>query len=313
MPAKKKRTSSVELSRLKVLAAGDERSFLAYAVEMLESGNRLAREAALEALVERPLPGAREALRALYFELAADGLKRDQGATMRVAILKILQAIDDVRDRDIAMSAADAHEIAFGDDTAWPLRVHGLRLMADLDPDVLPFVAVEHLDDRRGEGVEPASTALQLLAGTGNYVALYQWLISGDHSPDTVTAAFELLAEGPREIVGRYVARTKESALRRGEDEFTIALADAIVRLELAENYGALKELMFAKISDELYNYLAVLLAGTNRRELLAILEEQLHRGRRPKVVAEALRLRSTPEQQAILDRWESGEERATD
>lgn len=305
----KKRPSNVELSRLKVLAAGDERSFLAYAVELLESGDRLAREAALEALVERPLPGAREALRALYFELAADGLKRDQGATMRVAILKILQAVDDVRDRDIAIHATDASEIAFGDDVAWPLRVHGLRLLADLAPDVLPFIAVERLDDRAGEGVEPASTALQLLAGTSNYVTLYQWLISGDHPPDTVTAAFELLAQGPREIVQRYVARTKAAALRRGEDEFTIALADAIVRLELVESYGALKELMFAKVSDELYNYLAVLLAGTNRRELVAILEEQLHRGRRPKVVAEALRLRSTREQKAILDRWEAGEE----
>lgn len=305
MRAKKRLASIADVSRLKVLSAGDERAFAAYAIELLQSGDRLAREAALEALVERPAAAAREPVRKLYFELAADGIKRDQGAAMRVAILKMLQQLGDVRDGDIAVHATGAEEIAFGQDIAWPLRVYGLRLLADLDPELFPFLAVEHLDDRKGEDIEPANTALQLLAGTGNYVALYQWLISGDHPPGIVTVAFELLAEGPREIVGRYVARAKELALRRGDDEFAIALADAIVRLELADSYAALAELMSAKISEELYNYLAVLLAGTNRRELLSLLEEQLYRGRRPKVVAEALQLRSTPEQRAILERWE--------
>jgi hypothetical protein len=309
----KKRASNVELSRLKVLAAGDERAFLAYAIELLESGDRLAREAALEALVGRPLAGAREALRALYFELAADGLKRDQGAMMRVSIVKILQAIDDTRDRDIAINAVDAQEIVFGDDLSWQLRVHGLRLLADLAADVFPFYAIELLDDYDElavRGMEPANTALQLIAGTRNHLALYQWLVSGEHAPVIVAGAFELLADGPREIAERYALKTIEKARRSEDDALPMVLAETIVRRELRGAYDGLSQLMSSKISDELYNYLAVLLAGTNRRELLAILEEQLHRGRRPKVVAEALRLRSTPEQKAILDRWESGEER---
>jgi hypothetical protein len=312
----KKRASNVELSRVKVLAAGDERAFLAYAIELLESGDRLAREAALEALVGRPLAGAREALRALYFELAADGLKRDQGAMMRVSIVKILQAIDDTRDRDIAINAVDAQEIVFGDDLSWQLRVHGLRLLADLAADVFPFYAIELLDDYDElavRGMEPANTALQLIAGTRNHLALYQWLVSGEHAPVIVAGAFELLADGPREIAERYALKTIEKARRSEDDALPMVLAETIVRRELRGAYDGLSQLMSSKISDELYNYLAVLLAGTNRRELLAILEEQLHRGRRPKVVAEALRLRSTPEQKAILDRWESGEERPAD
>lgn len=311
MPTRR-RTTNAELSRLKVMLAGDERAFRDYALELLASGERLAREAALEALVERPLPAARDALRSLYFELAADGLKRDQGATMRVAIVRVLQQIGDVRDRDVAINAVDAREVVFGEDVAWQLRVHGLRLSADVGPDLFPFLAIEHLDDYDEVSVrqmEPANTAFQLLAGTGNYVALYQWLISGEHAPTIVAAAFELLAEGPREVAQRYVSRAVQTALRRGDDAPAIVLAEAIVRLELADSYPALSDLMSAKISDELYNYLAVLLAGTNRAELLAILEDQLHRGRRPKVIAEALRIRPTPEQDAILRRWEAGDE----
>ena len=70
--------------------------------------------------------------------------------------------------------------------------------------------------------------------------------------------------------------------------------------------YPALASLMSGRISDELYSYLAMLLAGTNRAPLLAILDEQLHRGRRPKLVLAALTVRPTDEQRAIVERWES-------
>lgn len=312
MPAKK-RTSNIDLARLTVLAAGDdERAFRDAVLELLAAGGRLGREAVLGALAERPLAAAREALRALYFELAADGLKRDQGARIRAGIVRVLRQIGDVRDADIAIDAADTRESAFGEDIAWELRVHGLRLLAEVAPELFPFVAVEHLDDYDEVGVrqmEPANTAFQLLARTGNHVVLYQWLTSGERSPALATAVFELLAEGgPREVVRRYAARAAELALRREDEALAMALAEAIVRLELAESYETLAALLSGKISDELYNYLAVLLAGTNRPALLAILETQLHRGRRPKIVAAALRLRSTPEQRPILRRWERGE-----
>jgi hypothetical protein len=186
----KKRPSSAELSRLKVLAAGDERAFAAHAAELLRSGDRLAREAALEALLERPLPALREPLHDLYFELDADGLKRDQGATLRTSIVRILGEISDVRDRDLAIRAASAFESVYADDLSWTLRVHGLRLLADLDPALFPYYAVEHLDDNTGVAGEPANTVLQLLAGTGNHVPIYQWLIGGEHAPALVPVAF---------------------------------------------------------------------------------------------------------------------------
>ena len=305
----KKRALSVALSRLKVLATAAEPAFAAYAIELLQSGDQLSREAAIAALIERPLASARDALRALYFELDADGLKRDQGATIRTGIVRILREIGDVRDRDIAVRAVSAIEIAFGEDIAWVLRVHGLRLLVELAPDIFPYYAVERLDDLGGIGGEPANTAFQLLAGTNNHLPIYQWLISGDRDPSLVVAGFELLAGGPREIVERYARQTTEIAIRRGNEALATVLAEAIVNLELVDSYDALARLMSSKLSEELYNYLAVLLAGTNRRELLAILEHELHRGRRPRIIAEALRIRTTPEQAAILERWESGDE----
>lgn len=117
----KKRPASRELSRLTVLAAGDERAFCAYAIELLASGQRLAREAALNALVERPLPEARGALRDLYFELDADGLKRDQAARMRGAIVRILRALRDVRDADVGARASETVEMLMGDDATYEL------------------------------------------------------------------------------------------------------------------------------------------------------------------------------------------------
>jgi len=307
----KKRPSGIELSRLKVLAAGDEAAFLAHAIELLGSGDRLAREATLAALAERPLPDARDALRALYAALDADGLKLDQGAAMRELIVRSLRAIGDTRDRDIAARASETAEIILGQDIAWRLRVHGLRMLAEIAPDVFPYYAVEHLDDHAGVDGEPANTAFQLLAGTGHHLPVYQWLIAADREPALVAAAFELLAAGPREIAGRFAVNAIDTALRRADDALSTVLAEAIVSLELEAAYSALGRLMSGKLSDELYNYLAVLLASTNRAPLLAILEDQLHRGRHPRVVAEALRIRTTPEQAAILERWEDGAEPA--
>lgn len=273
------------------------------------SRDRLAREAALEALVERPLPALRDALRELYEELDADGLKRDQGARLRTAIVRILAAGGDVRDADIAIKACDTFEQVLGDDLSWQLRTHGLRLLADASPELFPYFAVEHLDDVHIGGAEPANTALQLLAGTNNHALIYQWLISGEHSPAMVTPVFELLRDAPREVLSRYVERAITIATRTADDALAIVIAEAIVNGEMDARYDALGELMSAKISDELYTYLAVLLAATNRPPLLAILEQQLHGGRKPRAIEDALRVRTTPEQEVILKRWEDGDE----
>lgn len=303
---KRKQPASATRARLQVLGAGDTQRFAEVVSEALASRQRLDREAALEALIERPAPELRAQLRELYRTLDADGLKRDQGAIQRLMIIKCLRGIRDARDADIAVLATDTSEKAFGEDTTWELRAQGLMLLAETAPDVFPYYAVEHLDDMAGpEESEPAGTAFQLLAATGNHAVLYHWLLRA--TPGAVSErVFELLIdEAPPAVIQRYASGALATAVKREDDAFCTVLAETIVRLELTACYPALAELMFARVSDELYAYVAMLLAGTNRPALLSILEDQLHRGRRPNLVVEALRVRTTPEQEAILRRWE--------
>lgn len=118
----------------------------------------------------------------------------------------------------------------------------------------------------------------------------------------------ELIDGTPRPIVQRCITRAFDVALRTEDERLASALAETVVEQEVEDSYPALAALLRAKISDELYNYLAVLLAGTGRPSLLAILERELRRGHRPTVIAEALAIRPTPPSLAILKRWEDGE-----
>jgi hypothetical protein len=304
---KRRTAASFDASRLKVLAAGDPEAFVVHAIELLRSKDRLAREAALDALVERPQQSARPALRALYDDLDLDGPRRDQGAPQRQRIVRTLAALGDVRDADIAVRAASTFEQVLRDDISWALRARGLRLLAEVAPELFPYFAVEHLDDNAGIDGEPARTSFQLLAATGNFVPIYQWLRAHPAQPNAAFA-FELLADAPGAIVERFATTALEAATAAGDEVLCIAIVDAVVQRELDGAYPALGSMMHARISDALYEYVAMLLASTNRVPLLAILEHELRRGRRPKTVEAALRVRPTPEQEAILRRWEDGE-----
>ena len=306
----KKRAASPDLSRLRVLAAGDEEPFAAYVRDVLASGDRLAREAALEALAERPLEAMRPALRSLYDEVDGDGAKRDPAAHIRGGIVRVLLAIGDVRDRDIALRASDTRETVNGADGTSPLRALGLKLVAACDPDLLPYVAVEHVSDRSEFSPEPANTALQLLAGSGHALAVYQWLFAReDHEPELVAAAFELLVDAPAIVIARVIGKIMSGALARQDEWLLTTIAESIVKREVEDAYPSLAAMMEARISDELYGYLAMLFAATNRPPLLAILDQQMRDVRRRTAITAALRVRTTPEQTAILQRWEDDDD----
>jgi hypothetical protein len=201
---------------------------------------------------------------------------------LRIRILRYLVELSDARDGDVGAAASACFEQLLGDDVTYELRTLGLRLLANINDPLLMYYAVEHLDDVSLHDGEPSSTALQLVAEAGNFAILYRWLRTSGATSDAVD---------------------------RGDEPLCIALAEAIVKLDLADGYAEITSMMKAKISDDLYHYLAVLLASTNRAPLLAILEEQLHSGRRPRIIEQALRVRTTPEQAAILRRWEDGDE----
>ena len=136
-------------------------------------------------------------------------------------------------------------------------------------------------------------------------MSVYQWLVGGEHDPALVEAVLGLLSEAPAAVLSRCMAQLVRNALGRKDEGLLTKLAETIVERELDDVYDQLLAIMRAGVSKELYAYLALLLAGTNRPALLAILDAQmpdlLHR---PAIVA-ALRVRTTPEQEAILKHWE--------
>jgi hypothetical protein len=304
--APKKKRASFDASRLKVLAAGDEVAYREHIAELLLSGDRPAREAALDALIERPMPKLREQLRALYREVDGEGGKLDPGAHLRIGVARILLEDADVRDVDIGLRATETREASMGVDGTANLRALGLRIVAATEPDIFPYVAAEHVNDYSEFSPEPASTALQLLAGTGHEVAVYQWLVSGDHDPSVIEGALDLLQDAPAAVMSRSMRRLTNHALDRRDEALLTKVAETIVNRELEDAYPALASIMEAPVSKELYGYLSLLLAGTNRPALLEILEAQAeHDTRRRPAILDALRIRTTPEQRKILDRWE--------
>jgi len=302
----KKRAATPELSRLTVLAAGDEHAFAEYASELLRSRDRLAREAALAALLERPLPSMREQLRELYFEVDAQPDKLDPGAHLRTAVARLLLAMEDARDIDIALRAADSYERSMGVDSTANLRSLGLRILVAADPDLFPYVAVEHVSDSSEFSPEPSNTALQLLASGGHQLSVYQWIVSGAHDAQLVESALDLLDGAPAIVMSRCVTQLTRDAIEKKDEPLLTKLAETIVKRELEDAYPTLSSIMRSGVSKELYGYLALLLAGTNRPALLAGLEALLEYDiLRRSAILDALRIRTTSEQAAILRRWE--------
>jgi hypothetical protein len=305
----KKRAAAPLLSRLAVLAAGDdEAAFRDLALDVLASGDRAAREAALEALLGHPVDGARDALRALYLDIEAQPDRLDPGAHLRTSIARLLLRGEDARDIDIGLRAAGTYQSSMGVDSTGNLRALGLRIVAAANPELFPYIAVEHIDDSSEFSPEPANTVLQLLASTGHQLSVYQWLICGPHPPELIDAALGLLDEASSAVMSRCVIRLTEGAIEKKDEPLLTRLAETIVKRELEDAYSALRLIMEAGVSKELYSYLALLLAGTNRPAQLAILQELLECDilGRPAIL-DALRVRTTPEQAAILRRWQEG------
>ena len=115
-------------------------------------------------------------------------------------------------------------------------------------------------------------------------------------------AALGLLDEAPAIVMSRCLAQLTRDAIEKKDETLLTKLAETIVERALEDAYASLSSILQSGISKELYSYLALLLAGTNRPTLLAVLEEQLEQDilRRPAIL-DALRVRTTPEQAAII------------
>jgi hypothetical protein len=174
-----------------VLAAGDERAFATYATELLRSGDRLGREAALAALLERPLPAMRELATCLQLRrwIKRDRARRCYGTSASAGPR-----------RATAISRSRGERLSvFEDDLTWTLRVLGIRL-ADLDPSLFR-TAPSGSNFRHRRRAIPGFQLLPALATTCRS-------IGGCSIPATARAG--VWATHAREIA-RYVAGDKQA------------------------------------------------------------------------------------------------------
>ena len=297
--------SSLDVSRLKVLAAGDEQPFATYVLELLASGDRLAREAALDALLERPLPRLREQLRALYFELDRDGEKRDPGAHLRTRIARLLLAASKTsRDVDIALRAGDTSR---SDGRRRHRQSPRARPPADRRrPTPIcsrtspPSTSTTRARSRPSRRTPRSSCSPPRARSRRLPVAR----LRRPHDPALVEAAVELLADAPAAVMSRCLAQLTRDAHRA--DRMSRCSRSSPKRSSSASSKTPTpRSPSIMQSRDQQGAATATSRCSspprTARRCSRSSNEQLEHDIRRRPAILDALRVRTTPEQAAIL------------
>src|SRR5690242_18678415 len=205
------------VERLRALAdRPDEQT--RYALDLLakEHGIQIVSAALAVILAAPPRPAARPILLQVYAYYDADGVKRDPGCDLRVAVLTALQPLAQGDDADLAERAVTTYEFLppTRAESAGELRAAGLLLLAGLDPERARYHAVRLLVDPHTSRMSgrPAVDAVRLLADHGQVLPLYQVAMDPRGGVSEVIAAcLQNLAEVPPSILAGLVARYSDS------------------------------------------------------------------------------------------------------
>lgn len=215
MPKPTKVPAAVE--RLRALADQPEAQ-VAYALDLLgrERGIQVVSAALAVVRAAPPRPAARPVLIQVYAYYDADGVKRDPGCDLRVAVLTALQPLVQGDDADLAERAVTTYEFLppTRAESAGELRAAGLLLLAGLDPERARYHAVRLLVDPHTSRMSgrPAVDAVRLLADHGQVLPLYQVAVDprGGLS-EVIAACLQSLGEVPPSILAGLVARYGDS------------------------------------------------------------------------------------------------------
>jgi hypothetical protein len=205
------------VERLRALAEQpDEQARLALALLERERGIQVVSAALAVVLAVPPRPAARPILLRLYDHYDADGVKRDPGCDLRVAILTALQPLVQGDDAALAERALTTYEFLppTRAESAGELRAAGLLLLAGLDPERARYHAVRLLVDPHTSRMSgrPAVDAVRLLADHGQTLPLYQVAVDPRGGVSEVIAAcLQNLTAAPPSILAGLVAQYGES------------------------------------------------------------------------------------------------------
>jgi hypothetical protein len=229
-------------SRLAALQAADSPSErLALALDILEHEAELrAVRAAVDVVAQQPTPQARPRLLARYAWFAENGVRRDPGTLMRVALLHALRPLATHSDTPLLEQAAATYEYLppGRSEEASPLRSAALVVLAEVDPGLATGHAVRLLADPETSRLsgEPALTAVRVLAAQGQLWPLYLHALTAHRqpgsaaTPEVVAECLRCLADGlPDSLAHGLLSGT--GGLDAARDE---ALAVGLIDLALA-------------------------------------------------------------------------------
>ena len=250
----------------------------AYALKLLETErNYLTVEAALQVLAENPVPEVRALLLNLYKYYEEDVTKRDQGATMRAFILKVLR--DTVRKDDVPLLERAASSIEFMppgrfDEIAMGLRSAALITLNEIDSALAAYHAVRLLNDEHTSKMsgEPAVTAAQVLATQRNYLPLYQYITQpGEKISEVLAECIRNSVDLPLSLLEKLVAEYGRS----NGDAVLIGLFDLILVHRANANFEEfLTNFLTTTRNYEVYRYLVLAILTSGQKALITKLVE---------------------------------------
>lgn len=263
--------AATHLDQLRRLAA-DPPAQAELAARLLSERNAEVQLAALRVLIDRPDPAWRLALLKAYAPLQAGGSRRDPGGAVRAAVLRALAPVALLEDAPLLEQAATTYEFLFGE-AAGDLRAAAIQALDQVDHRLAGFHAVRLLTDQHTSIMsgEPAVTAARLLAGRGQALPLYAYVVRaeaplGDVAAECLRGLTALPASLLPGLLGRYRDSTDEILL--------LGLFDLLLAHEARDEYRqVILDFLRETRLLALYRSLVVTLVTTRDESWVAALE----------------------------------------
>ncbi|MDQ2808210.1 MAG: hypothetical protein M3Z04_15045 [Chloroflexota bacterium] len=276
MPRAVDERQTAQLRELQALTAHPaEQRQMALGLLVPTAGIRVV-QAALRALAGTVDDAARPVLLRQYAHYAADGVKRDPGTGLRVAILHVLRPLAGYPDLSLLETATLTYEFLppTRSEAAHELRAAALVILHDLDPPRAAFQAVRLLADKHTALMsgEPAVTAVRILAADGHLLPLYYYATHTTPAvSEVLSGSLRALTELPDSLLPAIIERCAGS-----EDEIVLAgLFDLLLgHATRATHYPRVRAFLRTTHYYDVYRYLVTSIVADHKTTLLpAVLE----------------------------------------
>lgn len=286
--------NAAKVERLHSLAPHPDQQ-ITYAAQLFRSGRDVdVIRAALAVLATGEDRSLRPLLLEKYQYCEEDGVRRDPGGTIRIAVLRALRPL--ARGADVALleRAVATYEFLYGEATG-DLRAAALVTLNDVDDVLAGYHSVRLLTDQYTSIMsgEPAVTAVRVLASQGQLLPLYAYVTrEGEGVADVLAESLRSLTALPASLVPPLVERYRQS-----EDEIVLlGLFDLLLAHGARATFaGFLLDFLRTTTLDTIYRSLVSALIASRDEGLIApllALAEAEEDATKAAILREALTLR---------------------